>query len=153
MKAHRRRASALVIALLLASGAGVAITAGDDREPVSGPARFDGRFVFARVRYADGYAGGGFAYRQDLPWAHDYPRAERNLMRILEMISFVDPYLGEDGGTILRDLRIKNMGNNAFYAQSGGVTSVINASAAGVIEAARKTKGRQKWRDSHNRFH
>ena len=27
---------------------------------------------------------------------------------------------------------------NAFYAQSGGVTSVINASAAGVIEAARK---------------
>ena len=28
---------------------------------------------------------------------------------------------------------------NAFYAQSGGVTAVINASAAGVIEAARKT--------------
>ena len=28
---------------------------------------------------------------------------------------------------------------NAFYAQSGGVTSVINASAAGVIEAARKS--------------
>jgi len=27
---------------------------------------------------------------------------------------------------------------NAFYAQSGGVTSVINASAAGVIEAARQ---------------
>ncbi|MCB1801182.1 MAG: diphosphate--fructose-6-phosphate 1-phosphotransferase, partial [Gammaproteobacteria bacterium] len=26
---------------------------------------------------------------------------------------------------------------NAFYAQSGGVTAVINASAAGVIEAAR----------------
>ena len=28
---------------------------------------------------------------------------------------------------------------NAFYAQSGGVTAVINASAAGVIEAAAKT--------------
>jgi 6-phosphofructokinase 1 len=27
---------------------------------------------------------------------------------------------------------------NAFYAQSGGVTSVINASAAGVIETARR---------------
>ncbi|NJN52047.1 MAG: diphosphate--fructose-6-phosphate 1-phosphotransferase, partial [Gammaproteobacteria bacterium] len=26
---------------------------------------------------------------------------------------------------------------NAFYAQSGGVTSVINASACGVIETAR----------------
>ncbi|OUU80187.1 MAG: 6-phosphofructokinase [Gammaproteobacteria bacterium TMED78] len=32
------------------------------------------------------------------------------------------------------------MKKNAFYAQSGGVTSVINASACGVIEAARKHK-------------
>src|SRR5499427_7178812 len=31
---------------------------------------------------------------------------------------------------------------NAFYAQSGGVTAVINASAAGVIETARKNKKR-----------
>ena len=29
---------------------------------------------------------------------------------------------------------------NAFYAQSGGVTSTINASAAGVLETARKNK-------------
>src|SRR3990167_266592 len=28
--------------------------------------------------------------------------------------------------------------SNAFYAQSGGVTAVINASACGVIETARK---------------
>ncbi len=32
--------------------------------------------------------------------------------------------------------------NNAFYAQSGGVTAVINASAAGVIETARKNRTR-----------
>ena len=31
---------------------------------------------------------------------------------------------------------------NAFYAQSGGVTSVINASACGVIETVRKHKGK-----------
>jgi 6-phosphofructokinase 1 len=31
---------------------------------------------------------------------------------------------------------------NAFYAQSGGVTAVINASAAGVIETAREQKGK-----------
>ncbi|MDE2359048.1 MAG: 6-phosphofructokinase [Betaproteobacteria bacterium] len=31
---------------------------------------------------------------------------------------------------------------NAFYAQSGGVTAVINASAAGVIETARAQKSR-----------
>ena len=36
---------------------------------------------------------------------------------------------------------------NAFYAQSGGVTAVINASAAGVIETARKypKKNRQSF--------
>ena len=33
-------------------------------------------------------------------------------------------------------------GRNIFYAQSGGVTAVINASACGVIEAARAAKGR-----------
>jgi ATP-dependent phosphofructokinase / diphosphate-dependent phosphofructokinase len=31
---------------------------------------------------------------------------------------------------------------NAFYAQSGGVTAVINASAAGLIEEARRHKGK-----------
>jgi ATP-dependent phosphofructokinase / diphosphate-dependent phosphofructokinase len=31
---------------------------------------------------------------------------------------------------------------NAFYAQSGGVTAVINASACGVIEAAMRQRGR-----------
>ncbi len=31
---------------------------------------------------------------------------------------------------------------NAFYAQSGGVTAVINASACGVIETARRHKGK-----------
>ena len=30
---------------------------------------------------------------------------------------------------------------NAFYAQSGGVTAVINASACGLIETARANKG------------
>jgi len=33
-------------------------------------------------------------------------------------------------------------GKNAFYAQSGGVTAVINASACGVIETARKHRNR-----------
>ncbi|MFN3237761.1 MAG: 6-phosphofructokinase [Pseudomonadales bacterium] len=36
------------------------------------------------------------------------------------------------------------MPKNVFYAQSGGVTAVINASACGVIEAARKSKAMGK---------
>jgi 6-phosphofructokinase 1 len=46
---------------------------------------------------------------------------------------------------VLKDLNNqgRNMAaKNAFYAQSGGVTAVINASAAGVIEAARKQNGK-----------
>jgi 6-phosphofructokinase len=34
----------------------------------------------------------------------------------------------------------KNLARNIFYAQSGGVTAVINATACGVIETARKSK-------------
>ncbi len=33
---------------------------------------------------------------------------------------------------------------NAIYAQSGGVTSVINTTACGVIEAARKS---EHWKE------
>src|SRR5699024_8112337 len=32
--------------------------------------------------------------------------------------------------------------NNAFYAQSGGVTAVINASACGVVQTARRHRDR-----------
>lgn len=37
-------------------------------------------------------------------------------------------------------MKSENKPKNAFYAQSGGVTAVINASAAGLIETARKHK-------------
>ena len=37
-------------------------------------------------------------------------------------------------------MKQKSPPRNAFYAQSGGVTAVINASACGVIETARKHK-------------
>ncbi len=36
----------------------------------------------------------------------------------------------------------KSKARNAFYAQSGGVTAVINASAAGVIETAKRYKSK-----------
>ncbi|MDE2304992.1 MAG: 6-phosphofructokinase [Gammaproteobacteria bacterium] len=36
----------------------------------------------------------------------------------------------------------RNRPRNAFYAQSGGVSAVINASACGVIETARRHRGR-----------
>ena len=50
---------------------------------------YDGRFTFARLRH--GYDAG----RGEPPWAHDYPRAERNFVRILKEITLVDPNLSE----------------------------------------------------------
>ena len=47
---------------------------------------YDGKFTFARLRH--GYERGG-----EPPWAHDYPRAERNLTRILKEITLIDPNL------------------------------------------------------------
>src|SRR6185437_2901384 len=38
----------------------------------------------------------------------------------------------------IRKAKTKMKKRNAFYAQSGGVTAVINATACGVIETARK---------------
>ena len=39
-------------------------------------------------------------------------------------------------------MRKRGAARNAFYAQSGGVSAVINASACGVIETARRHRNR-----------
>jgi hypothetical protein len=58
---------------------------------------YDGRFTFARIRYGipmelglggRGGGGGGGGGR-DLPWSHDYPRAERHFTRILSELSTI----------------------------------------------------------------
>ncbi|UCG76007.1 MAG: DUF4159 domain-containing protein [Gemmatimonadota bacterium] len=58
---------------------------------------YDGRFTFARLMFTPLSSGGSF--RRDLKWDHDYPRAERNFMRLLSEITTLDPYL--DGGNVL----------------------------------------------------
>jgi len=51
---------------------------------------YDGRYTFVRLQYEmslDGFGGARFG--RDLPWAHDYPRADRNFPQILGEISTV----------------------------------------------------------------
>jgi hypothetical protein len=63
---------------------------------------YDGRFTFVRLRFTplEGWSGGGGYWRgRDLKWDHDYPRAERNFMKILSELTELSPYL--DGGNIL----------------------------------------------------
>jgi hypothetical protein len=45
---------------------------------------YDGRFTFARIRFS--LAGDG-GFRQDIKWAHDYPRGERHFTKIVSELS------------------------------------------------------------------
>jgi hypothetical protein len=59
--------------------------------------QYDGRFTFVRIRYtplSDSWGRPG-----DLKWDHDYPRAERHLVKILDEITDVSPVLS--GSNIL----------------------------------------------------
>ena len=55
---------------------------------------YDGRFVFARIRYQVS----GFGFRGDPPWRHDHPRAERHFTKILSELSTIVSY--QDGGNV-----------------------------------------------------
>jgi hypothetical protein len=91
---------ALLLVLLLST---VAIGGPRQSTVEEDPTDYDARVTFARLRYSGsadpsfGTRGGGF---NDMPpWAHDYPRAERNLMHILAEVTTVTPFV--DGGRII----------------------------------------------------
>jgi hypothetical protein len=94
----------IVLALLLAPlasasaqrrGMGDAMAAfGDPNEywnhpEFRGNVPYDGRFTFARIKYR------GFAHftNEGPGWAHDYPRAEAHLMRIMREVSTLRPFI------------------------------------------------------------
>lgn len=64
-------------------------------------APYDGRYHFVRIRYEPrGGRGFGFGRRGREPaWVHDYPRAERNFLKILDETTFVGPLT--EGSNIL----------------------------------------------------
>lgn len=69
-----------------------------DREdvPFTGNTPYDGRFTFARIKFEP--LGGEGGWRRDLKWDHDFPRAERHLMKILSELSSIRPFM--DGGNV-----------------------------------------------------
>jgi hypothetical protein len=52
---------------------------------------YDGKFTFVRLRYGPpvNYAS------QRVMWSHDYPTGERNFMRIMNEVSYLDPHIEE----------------------------------------------------------
>ena len=67
-----------------------------DNAPFTGNTPYDGRFTFARIKFEP--LGGEGGWRRDLKWDHDFPRAERNLMKILKELSSIEPFM--DGGNV-----------------------------------------------------
>lgn len=87
----------VVAGLVAFSAAGVGAVV--DTAP--GNTAYDGRFTFVRLSYEMSLRGGGFFFTgRDLPWAHDYPRAEQNLGRILEDITLLDVSEAPNGGNV-----------------------------------------------------
>jgi hypothetical protein len=75
------------------------------RPPAADPeerVEYDGRFAFVRLKYS------GSRFRWDPPWAHDYPRAERHLMRILREVTMLDLHLDESNILALDDPELFN---------------------------------------------
>lgn len=60
-------------------------------QPVLPNPPYDGQFTFARLRYGPALTMVG----QRVPWSHDYPWGERNFMRILDEVSYLNPKLEE----------------------------------------------------------
>jgi hypothetical protein len=83
----KRRVLVVMMALVGLTG-----VAGAQRRDRGGPAEpppnvpYDGRFTFARIRYA---VPMGLGFREEAPWSHDSPRAERHFTKILSELSTV----------------------------------------------------------------
>src|ERR1044071_10248168 len=60
-----------------------------------GNPRYDGRVVFARIKYRGSYECGG----EGPGWSHDYPRTEYHFTRILKEITTTNPFV--DAGPIM----------------------------------------------------
>jgi hypothetical protein len=60
---------------------------------------YDGRFTFVRLRWDSGFGGGRRGFGMSDAWNHDFPRAEQNLMALLDDLTAID--VNRDGSLIL----------------------------------------------------
>jgi len=89
---------------------------------------YDGKFVFARIRYDARGFGGGF--RGDPMWNHDYPRAEVHFARILGELSLVTAHQGV--GNVLRADDPELFKYPFAYVTEPGYWTVSQAEAAAL---------------------
>jgi hypothetical protein len=87
---------------------------------------YDGRFAFVRLRYG-GREGG---YWREPPWAHDYPRAERHFMRILDELTFLRVHLEASNIMTLDDPELGHY--PLAYMSEPGYWSLSDAETEGL---------------------
>ncbi|MBI3399886.1 MAG: DUF4159 domain-containing protein [Acidobacteria bacterium] len=62
---------------------------------------YDGRFTFVRINYET--AAGGYWYRGLPAWAHGYPLAEQNLLKIMNEVSYLGAHDDDINSVTLDD--------------------------------------------------
>jgi hypothetical protein len=129
-----RRARIFIVAALAVIGLTVAVSAqrffgGEGgREPDVHNIPYDGRFTFARARFTTG--PGGWYYRGLPAWAHGYPTAEENLMKIMNELSNFRPHIGEDNAFALDDPELCRY--PILYMTEAGYWSMTDEDAKGL---------------------
>jgi hypothetical protein len=126
--ACRNPVVALGAALLLAGGALAAQERFRGRsmpEIASTKVTYDGRFAFVRLRYPGGF-------RRDPGWAHDYPRADWHLQRILAELSLTRTFEDESNIMTLDDpdlslYPVAYMSEPGFWTLTEGETTALRA--------------------------
>ena len=118
-------------------------------EPETRLTPYDGRLVFARLKYTT--APGGFYYRGLPAWAHGYPRAETNLMRIVAEVSAVKLHADASNVLALDDPQLMKF--PVSYMTEVGYWTLNDKEAAGLRAYLAKggfvifddSRGAQAW--------
>jgi len=77
--------------LLLAALLGASVIGQSGEGWGRGERRYDGRFTFVRLRFGSSEGGGGRrGFGMSNAWNHDFPRAEQNLMALLDELTLID---------------------------------------------------------------
>ena len=131
MRMFRRRALITACVLLCLSVVALAqrrrFFNGPGREPAIHNEAYDGRFTFVRLKYTT--APGGYWY-QGLPsWAHGWPLAEQNLMKILNEVSYLGPHIDDINVLTLDDPELSKY-PLAYFIEAGWWTLTDSEAAA-----------------------
>lgn len=121
--------SVCLVALLLAAVPGAQTRGSRNDEDAFGNVEYDGQFTFTRIRYG---SGGGWGFRGNSSWAHDYPRADRHLPLIVKEITTVDARVDASNVYDLDDPEIFQY--PLIYISEPGFWSMTDAEAEGFRE-------------------